>query len=68
MAIWFHDAARRSDAFYDRSQYIPQAWAEREEEDKRQTQYLKLMRKECQATQVPSKRVKGYDIQHTIGK
>lgn len=46
MAIWFHDAARRSDAFYDRSQYIPQAWAEREEEDKRQTQYLKLMKQE----------------------
>lgn len=46
MAIWFHDAARRSDAFYDHSQYIPQAWAEREEEDKRQTQYLKLMKQE----------------------
>lgn len=24
-AIWFHYAGHRSDAFYDRSQYIPQA-------------------------------------------
>lgn len=36
-AIWFHYAGHRSDAFYDRSQYIPQAWAEREREEKRRT-------------------------------
>lgn len=33
-AIWYHYAGRRSGAFYDRSQYIPQVWEEREQETK----------------------------------
>lgn len=36
MAIWFHDAGRRSGAFYDHSQYIPQAWAERKSKERRE--------------------------------